>query len=329
MTTVRRHRFPCLQFQPENLIDSPARGGPILQSRVNENGCLQLRLKVAEGPVFSIGDFSKITGLSVKTLRFYHEQGLLQPTHVDEENGYRYYDSTKIGTARIITQLRVLDLSLEDIREILRTAGDDADLCGVMERQKATLAIRIRRDREIVRIIDEFLDRDAEARRVMAKQSFEIEEKVVDPIRVAGIRMKGRYADCGQALARIGKAFGGRICGKPLLLHYDTEYREDDADFEPCMPVRSGKPVKEIPVHDLPGGRSITLVHKGPYDELGRSYARILEYIRGRGYEVVVPTREVYHKGPGMIFRGNPKHYLTEIQILVAHGPAKPGARTA
>ena len=186
-----------------------------------------------------------------------------------------------------------------------------------MERQKASLATKISRYREIVRTIDEFLDRDSEARRVMAKTSCEIEEKVVEPTRVAGIRMKGRYADCGQAFARIGKAFGGRICGKPLLLHYDTEYREDDADFEPCMPVRSGKAVKDITVRELPGGRSVTLVHQGPYDELGRSYARILEYIRGRGYQIVVPTREIYLKGPGMIFRGNPKNYLTEIQMLI------------
>ena len=66
--------------------------------------------------MFTIGDFSKITGLTVKTLRFYHEQGLLLPTHVDQETGYRYYDSSKIATARTITQLRGLDLSLEDIR---------------------------------------------------------------------------------------------------------------------------------------------------------------------------------------------------------------------
>ena len=46
--------------------------------------------------VFSIGEFSKITGLTIKTLRFYHEQGLLTPTTVDEETGYRYYAEAKI-----------------------------------------------------------------------------------------------------------------------------------------------------------------------------------------------------------------------------------------
>jgi effector-binding domain-containing protein len=50
---------------------------------------------------------------------------------------------------------------------------------------------------------------------------------------------------------------------------------------------------------------------------LGQSYAKILDYVRAKGYAVQLPTREVYHKGPGMIFRGNPKNYLTEIQFLV------------
>jgi effector-binding domain-containing protein len=50
---------------------------------------------------------------------------------------------------------------------------------------------------------------------------------------------------------------------------------------------------------------------------MGRSYAKVLKWIKERNYKVVLPTREVYLKGPGMIFRGNPKNYVTEIQIPV------------
>ena len=101
------------------------------------------RLKAAEagfypceGLVFSIGDFSKITGLTVKTLRYYHEQGLLVPSCVDEQTGYRYYDRAKIETARIVAHLRSLDLSIDEVREILREAVEVADLRPVLERQK-------------------------------------------------------------------------------------------------------------------------------------------------------------------------------------------------
>ena len=70
-------------------------------------------------------------------------------------------------------------------------------------------------------------------------------------------------------------------------------------------------------MRELPGVRCVALVHKGPYDQMGRSYAKVLKWIKERNYKVVLPTREVYLKGPGMIFRGNPKNYVTEIQIPV------------
>jgi DNA-binding transcriptional MerR regulator/effector-binding domain-containing protein len=267
--------------------------------------------------VFTIGEFSKITGLTVKTLRFYHDQGLLIPTNVDDETGYRYYDRSKIETTRIITHLRSLDLSLDEIGTILRTTGDDADLRAVMERQKSLLETKIKHYREIVRSLNHFLAEEEEARKLMTHSPFEVEEKQIDPILVAGIRIKGRYADCGPIFARLGKSLGRYINGKPLMLFYDSEYRETDAEIEPCVPIRDCKPVEGISIRQLPGGRCVSLLHKGPYEQLGQSYARVLDYVRTKGYEVQIPTREVYHKGPGMIFRGNPKNYLTEIQFLV------------
>jgi len=84
--------------------------------------------------------------------------------------------------------------------------------------------------------------------------------------------------------------------------------------------VRDGATAKGmdgISLREIPGGRCVALLHKGPYDELGRSYEKILRYIKDRGYKIQPPSREVYLKGPGMIFRGNPKKYLTEIQMMV------------
>ena len=101
------------------------------------------------------------------------------------------------------------------------------------------------------------------------------------------------------------------------MLHYDSEYREDDADFEACLPIRQRKAVEGVSVRELPGTRCVALVHTGPYDQMGRSYAKVLKWIKERNYKVVLPTREVYIKGPGMIFRGDPKNYVTEIQIPV------------
>ena len=142
-----------------------------------------------------------------------------------------------------------------------------------------------------------------------------VEEKPVEAALVAGIRMKGKYSDCGEGFSKLGKAIGRSICGKPLCLYYDGEYREEDANFEPCFPIRKRIEAEGISVHELPGVRCLSLVHRGPYDQTGRSYAKILKQANERKVTVALPTREVYLKGPGMIFKGNPKNYLTEIQL--------------
>jgi effector-binding domain-containing protein len=82
------------------------------------------------------------------------------------------------------------------------------------------------------------------------------------------------------------------------------------------------QPAGNIAVHRLPGGKCVFVVHKGPYEQIGRSYAKLIEYVQQKGYEVEPPSREIYPKGPGMIFRGNPRNYLTEIQVLVRGGGA-------
>jgi DNA-binding transcriptional MerR regulator/effector-binding domain-containing protein len=276
--------------------------------------------------MYTIGDFSKIIGLTVKTLRFYHEQGLLIPSAVDDKTGYRYYDRSKIETARVITHLKSLDLTIEEIGAILRDAKDDADLRDIMERQKALLESKIKRYRMIVRSLNQFLAAEAETRKLMTKPTFQVEEKTVEPMLIAGIRMKGRYADSGTGFSRIGKSLGRYICGKPMLLHYDAEFRQDDADFEACMPVRTEKQVDGISIRRISGGRCVSCLHNGPYEQMGRSYAKILDYIRGKGYEVQMPTREIYLKGPGMIFAGNPSNYLTEIQIMIEDEATAKGA---
>eukprot|EP00913_Durusdinium_trenchii_P022807 g21411.t1 len=223
----------------------------------------------------------------------------------------------KVETARVIAGLRKLEFSIRQIAEILPEHDDEADILDVLVNQQRSMQQKIERFQEIGASLTQIISREREARITMQNASYEVEEKVVDPIKVAGLRMKGRYSDCGQGFSKLGRSFGRYICGKALMLIYDDEYKEDDADFEVCMPVRGGKETDEISLRELPGGRCISLLHKGPYDEISRSYEKILSAVKQRGENVLLPTREVYIKGPGMIFKGNPKKYLTEIQIFV------------
>jgi DNA-binding transcriptional MerR regulator/DNA gyrase inhibitor GyrI len=271
--------------------------------------------------MFNIGEFSKITGLPVRTLRFYHEKGLLVPAAVDDQSGYRYYNERDLEVARVIVALRGMAFSLDDISGILRDCAEDDDVLVYLERQRQSLAEQLEHYRDVLRQIDHVIASQRLARKeeTMSAATFEIQERDIEPMLVAGIRMKGKYSDCGKGFATLGKRVGRYMAGKPLCLYYDGEYREEDADFEPCMPIRRPVDADGISVRELPADRCVTLLHKGPYEELGRSYARILQYVKQRGYELQMPTREVFCKGPGLIFRGNPKKYLTEIQLPVKY----------
>jgi DNA-binding transcriptional MerR regulator len=270
--------------------------------------------------MFSIGEFSTITGLSIKTLRYYHELGLLTPAYVDQQSGYRYYDHSRVEKARIILRLRALEFSLQDIGEILRNSDDEVDILDFLERHQATIEAKLRQYRSILDSLQQVIQLEREARSAMQNATFEVEEKTLDTLLIAGVRMKGKYSDSGKGFSQIGKSLGRYISGKCFLLHFDTEYKEDDADFEACMPVRKGQAREGISIRELPGGRCVSLLHKGPYDQLGRSYEKLLAYTKGKGYHIVLPSREVYLKGPGMLFRGNPKNYLTEIQMIIEPG---------
>jgi len=267
--------------------------------------------------VLSIGGFSRATGFSIKTLRFYHDRGLLIPSCVDEQTGYRYYDDFNLERARIIAKFREMELPLDQIKEILDQPDDECDVLDYLERHKRVIEAKIARYRDVMITLEQIISNEQEARAAMGNSTFEVEEKVLEPMLIAGVRYKGKYSDCGQGFAKIGKALGRYIRGKPLCLYYDGEYREDDADIEACIPVSQKREAGGISVRELPGGRCLALLHKGPYEELGRSYAKILEHVEKTGREIVLPTREVYLKGPGMIFRGNPRKFLTEIQMLI------------
>ena len=267
--------------------------------------------------MYSIGEFSKITGFSVKALRIYQEKEILLPDEVDTYSGYRYYSSGSVERARIVSRLKEMEFSLGDIADIIHEADDDSDLIIFLEKQREVIARKLARHQKVLNTIDQIVQTEKEARMAHKSSDFVIEEKEVETRLMAGVRYSGKYSDCGEKFGLIGKKMGFSISGKPFCLYYNDEYREDDAEIEACMPVRKGKSGNGIDVRELPGGKAVTLIHKGPFDTLGNSYEKIFEYINTKGLKKTLPFREVYLKGPGMIFKGDERNYLTEIQILV------------
>ena len=160
----------------------------------------------------------------------------------------------------------------------------------------------------------------------MASNATEVEHKSIESILVAAIRMTGKYSDAGKGFSELGKKFGRHICGKALMLHHDSEHLDNDADYEVCMPVRQGESTGKIQVRELKGGPCISLIHTGTYDQIGPAYEKIIQFAHQQQYQITMPTREIYLEGPGMIFKGNPKKYITEIQMLIANPKNLPHA---
>ncbi len=265
---------------------------------------------------FSIGEFSRITSLSVKTLRLYHEKELLIPTSVDEFTNYRYYDEKNIETARTIKILREYDFSLAEIKTIIEQYNDESEILEHLVKKKDEITAKIDRFEKVSRSLEMIIKNEKESN--MNNQNvFEIEEKEIPTILIAGYRMKGKYAEVGKGFGILAKHLGRQINGKAMNLYYDDEFKEEDAEFEPCFPIRKGKETESVSIRELKGGLCVSLIHQGSYEKLGDSYGKIFNYINENGYNYSTPTREVYIKGPGFIFKGNPNNYLTEIQILI------------
>jgi DNA-binding transcriptional MerR regulator/effector-binding domain-containing protein len=269
--------------------------------------------------MFSIGQFSRITGLTIKTIRLYHEKGLLIPKRVDEVTSYRYFDDRNIEQARAISYMRVLMIPLAEIKEILDRFTEDSDILDFLEKHRGAIHIKMEQLNKAALSLDDIIQKEKEAKKMIEESSYSVGEKAVEEVFVAGLRWRGKYGDVGTIFSKLGKLAGRNIRGKPMNLYYDGEFKENDADIETCYPVAGNiKKSGDLIIHTLPGGKCVSLIHKGPYENLSRSYAKIMEYIQNKNYETVLPIRERYLKGPGMIFRGNPKNYLTEIQIFIS-----------
>ena len=236
---------------------------------------------------------------------------------VDEFTGYRYYDDRNIDTAHVIVGLKQLGFGLAKIKSILDGHQNEAGIMEFLIQRRTELESQIEEYTQVSNTIDQIIQMESN---VMPNIDFEIEEKTVESILIAGYRMKGKYPEVGNGFKKIGKHFGRRIIGKPMTLYYDAGFVENDADFEACFPVRKGTDIDGIRIRQLESTRCASLIHQGPFERIGTAYQKLFSYINDKGYKTCLPHREIYLKGPGIIFKGNPNNYLTEILISLEDG---------
>ena len=275
--------------------------------------------------MYSIGQFSLICRLSIRTLRKYHELGLLLPDHIDEATGYRYYGDDAVERARVIRMLRDLDFSLNDIKAIVDDCSDDGDLLeGLLRRKQALdqqLSLIKRMRGGVEAAINNVKRWTADDGRT---ESHQVVVKDVPAVLFVGCRGHGSWNDIGPLFGQAARRAGRRIDGPAMSLCYDEEYREDDAHYEAGFPVSSPVSGDGFTCRELSGGPCVTLVHRGPYPTLDISYRRLMAWLNDNDREWTGPSRELYLRGPGMILRGDPAKYVTEIQLPLRETASSP-----
>jgi DNA-binding transcriptional MerR regulator len=158
--------------------------------------------------MYSIGEFSKVTGLTIKALHLYHEKGFLVPGSVDRESGYRYYDQRDVEKAHAIFLLKEMMFSLQEIAELLKDYDDEAEIVSFLERKRSQIETQQRQLKSVSTSIDKIIQNEKEANAMMNNQEFEVTEKAVSPVTVASIRWTGKYSDSGKAFSKLGRAVG-------------------------------------------------------------------------------------------------------------------------
>jgi DNA-binding transcriptional MerR regulator len=244
--------------------------------------------------LLGIGDFSRMTFLSVKTLRYYHEVGLLPPAEIDRETGYRRYAVAQLPTAQAIRRLRELGMSLDEVKVVIEAPDvgtRNAAISAHLRRMEGELA----QTRATVKALRMLLDEDA-------PPAIAVEYRVVGPMETFAIRDEVGHADAfgwlDGAFAELRAAVGetdARRTGADAAL-YSSELLEDEfGELVALIPVvAAAQPPGRVERLELPRVEYAIAVHAGSVDDIDRTYAALGTVVAERAIGVQGPIREDY-----------------------------------
>lgn len=118
-----------------------------------------------------IRDFAKLTGVSIRTLHYYDEIGLLKPSIVDEQNGYRFYDEENLERMQEILFYRELDFPLKSIMSIL--SSPDYNKKSALKEQKNLLTLKKQRLERLISALDQAMKGEKIAMNIFDNSEFE------------------------------------------------------------------------------------------------------------------------------------------------------------
>lgn len=267
--------------------------------------------------MFKIGDFSKLSQVSSKALRYYDDIDLLKPVHVDRFTGYRYYTVDQLPRLNRIVALKELGFALDQIAQLLEDNISVEQLQGMLLLKQAEIERHIEAEQQRLRRVQARLQQITYENTAPV---YDVITKQVEEIAIASIR------ECIPDYSHVGHLFNALFTylgeqhittsGSPFVCYHDGEYREDNPDVEAGIALeRDGENDGRIQFSRLPAMMAATTIHTGHYETLSLAYGALLEWIEANNYEMCVPNRELYLRGPGP--NRAPQDYVTEVQILI------------
>lgn len=240
--------------------------------------------------LLTIGDFSRMTYLSVKALRHYHEIGLLEPASIDPDSGYRLYRPAQVATAQVIRRLRDLDMPLETVRTML----DAPDLTARNE----VIACHLRR---MERRLEQLGDTVASLRVLLEQPSLAIQVTYRSAAPIHAMAIAGRVSMddselwLGQALEEIRAGLTGQAAGPDGALYFSDFFEADAGGVTAFIPVTGpARAHGRVEVIELPAAELAVTVHRGSSAQVDRTYGALGTFVAERALGVEGPIREHY-----------------------------------
>ncbi|MCI5650530.1 MAG: GyrI-like domain-containing protein [Fusicatenibacter sp.] len=262
--------------------------------------------------MLKIGEFSKLSHLTVKALRFYEKEKLLVPISIDEWTGYRFYETGQLETAAKIKAYRQLGLSIDEIKAI----DSGADVRTILSEKAKSLSAQREEIDVRLSIINHILEEK--------EMKYQITEKRIPAAVVYYAEtVLDNYQEIMQWIPSLGEECmrlnPDLKCTEPayeFCEYLDGEYKEKEIRIRHNEAVMSrGIENDRIKFREIPETRVLSIYHKGAYDRIGEAYAYIMKYAEENGYQVAGLARECYIDG--IWNKDAVEDWLTEIQLPI------------
>ena len=265
-----------------------------------------------------IGEFSKMMQVTVKTLRYYEQKGLLVPDEVDEWTGYRYYNIAQMQRLNTIRGLQRQGFSLEDIKGLL----EDGSHMPSIDLLTAKIAETERQIQMLMKRHNQLLKWMDSHKEINSMEKFSIQS--LPEIIVASHReIIPDYGALGMLCVNtIAPEMQRLACQCPppgycFTIEHGKEYRLADIDIEYCEQVEEiGVDSSIIQFKRLSAvPKALCMKHVGPYERFYESYTEAFCYMKEHSYQMAGHPRTCYIDGAWN--QEDPEQWLSIIQIPI------------